>query len=291
MTYFVGRVGSVRLRRNNSISLEVLIKDADITASLNRVGIEVALDNLLTGDKVRLSTDDSRGLAFLPAASWPDGEGLVQRSFSAFVNINATGGIRLFPSFQSAVNNDRSQEYAINNFTGDPLLIKMQVVDTNALVLGDVTSYDFNTDRESLDTTTLNDKFKRMYSAGLIGASGKIDCLFNNKTSGVNETPLLALQLINRVDIGSEFDCLLSITDSNNNPSELDIFYEFTAMVVRSGLQVTASDLISCSIDFVATGEIRLLVGRPSGYVLKEDADRLALNQDSLSFLLTELED
>jgi hypothetical protein len=130
-----------------------------------------------------------------------------------------------------------------------------------------------------------------MYSAGLISGSGSIDCLFNNLTSGIKETPLLMLQLINRVDIGSEFDLLLSITDSENDPSALDIYYEFSAMVTRSGLEVTASDIISCSIDFVTTGEIKLLVGRPSGYILKEDDDRIALNQNSLEFLLAEVED
>jgi hypothetical protein len=62
-------------------------------------------------------------------------------------------------------------------------------------------------------------------------------------------------------------------------------------MVTRSGLEVSGSELISCSIDFVTTGEIKLLIGRPSGYVLKEDDDRIALNQDSLDFLLTEVED
>jgi hypothetical protein len=129
-----------------------------------------------------------------------------------------------------------------------------------------------------------------MYSAGLISGSGSIDCLFNNTTSGVKETPLLMLQLINRVDIGSEFDLLLSITDSDNDPAA-DIFYEFSAMVTRSGLEVTATDIISCSIDFVTTGEIKLLIGQPSGYVLKEDDDRLALNQNNLEFLLTEVED
>ena len=291
MTYFVGRVGNVRLRRNNEITLNAIVKDADTITTLNRIGIEGAVDNLLTGDKVTISTDDPRGLVFFPVNSWVDGEGVTQRSFCHHINVNAAGGIRFFPSFEAAVNNVRAQEYPIQNFAGDPLPVQIRVRDVSATVLGDVTSYEFNTDREALDTTVLSDKFKRMYSAGLISGSGKIDCLFNNKTSGVTETPLLALQLINRVDIGSEFDCLLSITDSDNNPSELDIFYEFTAMVTRSGLQVTASDLISCSIDFVTTGEIRLLVGRPSGYILKEDDDRIALNQDSLAFLLTEIED
>jgi hypothetical protein len=41
----------------------------------------------------------------------------------------------------------------------------------------------------------------------------------------------------------------------------------------------------------VTTGEINLRVGRPSGYILKEDEDRLALNQNSMEFLLAEVED
>jgi hypothetical protein len=291
MTYFLGNVGNVRLRRNSENILNVIVKDADTVPVLNRIGIEGAIDNLLTGDKVTLSTDDPRGLVFFPVGSWVDGEGVTQTSLSAFINVNAAGGIRFFPSFQSAVNNIRAEEYTIQNFGGNPLPVQVLVRDLSANVLGDVTSYEFNTDREALETTVLSDKFKRMYSAGLISGSGKIDCIFNNQTSGVKETPLLALQLINRVDIGSEFDCLLSITDSDNDPSQLDIFYEFTAMVTRSGLQVSATELITCSIDFVTTGEIKLLVGRPSGYILKEDDDRIALNQDNLAFLLTEVED
>jgi hypothetical protein len=62
-------------------------------------------------------------------------------------------------------------------------------------------------------------------------------------------------------------------------------------MVTRSGIQVSATELITCSLDFVTTGEIKLLIGRPSGYILKEDDDRIALNQNNLAFLLTEVED
>ena len=294
MTYFIGNVGNVRLRRNNEVVLSALVKDADVTVALNRIGLEGSIDNLLTGDKVTISTADTRGLLFFTVGSWVDGEGVEQRSFSAFVNVNAAGGLRFFPTFADAVNNNRAAEYQVQSFVGDPLLIQLVVRDISANVLGDVTGYTFNTDREGLDATTLNDKFKRMYSAGLISGSGKIDCLFNNVTSGVKETPLLMLQLIHRVDMGSAFDCLLSITDSANDPAlsaSDNIYYEFTAMVTRSGLELSASDVISCSIDFVTTGEIKLLVGRPSGYILKEDDDRLALNQNNLEFLLTEVED
>ena len=294
MTYFIGNVGNVRLRRNNELSLRAIVKDADTITVLNRVGIEGAIDNLLTGDKITISTSDPRGLIFFPVTNWVDGEGVTQADFSAFINVNAVGGIRFFPTFATAVNNDRAYEWTIANFAGDPLPVEIYVRDVSANVLGDVTSYTFNTDREGLDATTLNDRFKRMHSAGLLSGAGSIDCLFNNKNSGVNETPLLMLQLIHRVDIGSEFDCLLNITDPGNDSSlsaSDNIYYEFTGLVTRSGLELSATEIISCSIDFVTTGEIKLLVGQPAGYVLKEDDDRIALNQNSLEFLLTEVED
>jgi hypothetical protein len=291
MTYFVGRFGNVRLRRNNEVTLSATIRDADVTTVLNRVGFDGSVENLLTGDKVTVSTDDPRGLLFFTVNSWLDGEGVEQRSFSAYVNVNAAGGLRFFPTFVAAINNTRALEYQVKSFAGDPLPVQLIVRDIAANVLGDVARYTFNTDRESMDITTLSDKFKRMHSAGLISGSGSIDCVFNNTTSGVRETPLLMLQLIHRIDIGSEFDCLLSITDSENLPTASDIYYEFTAMVTRSGLEVAPTELVSCSIDFVTTGEVKLLVGRPSGYVLKEDDDRIALNQNSLDFLLTEVED
>jgi len=291
MTYFLGTLGNVRLRRNNEVTLQAVVKDADVTPVLNRVGFDGSIENLLTGDRITISTSDSRGLLFFTVGSWVDGEGVEQRSFSPYINVNTAGGLRFFPTFADAVNNNRAAEYEVKSFAGDPILVTITVRDIAANVLGCVSNYEFNTDRESLDTTTLSDKFKRMYSAGLISGAGSIDCAFNYETSGIKETPLLMLQLINRVDIGSQFDCLLSITDSENDPSVADIYYEFEAMVTRSGIQVAAGDVITCRIDFVTTGEIRLLVGRPSGYILKEDDDRLALNQNNLEFLLTEVED
>jgi hypothetical protein len=60
--------------------LSALVKDADVTVVLNRVGFEGAVDNLLTGDKVTISTADPRGLLFFTVGSWVDGEGVEQRT-------------------------------------------------------------------------------------------------------------------------------------------------------------------------------------------------------------------
>ena len=98
------------------------------------------------------------------------------------------------------------------------------------------------------------------------------------------------MQLIQRVDVGSEFDLALYITDKAIDPNVDSVFYELKAMVVRAGVQVQAGDIIDCTIDFVTTGEIRLLVGAPADYILKEDDYRIEIEQ-SLDFLLKEAED
>jgi len=290
MTYFLGHYGKVKLRRKSSTSFTSSISPADINTTLNRFGFDGSLENLLTGDQIRIFTTDARGLDFLPSSTWPDGGGATLDEVVAYTNINAIGGIRLFNSFSAAVNNNRAEEYPLEAFAGADLPIEVMIFGSVERVLGDVTGFTFNTDREALDTTTMSDRFKRMFSAGLISGSGSIDCLFNSQNSGLVENSLLMLQLINRTDIGSEFSCYLQLTEDAIYPGAKDIYYEFDAMVTRTGIEVRPDQAINCAIDFVTTGEIRLLIGEPSGYILKEDTDRLRLQQD-LDFLLTEVTD
>lgn len=291
MTFFLGTKGNVKLRRGSKLalgSLEDRILPNDVNTTLNRLSFDGALDNLLTGDRVDISTVDARKLICFPASTWSDNT--VNNGISAYVHVNAMGGLRFFPQFEDAVNNDRTKEYPLAAFTGAPLDIVVRVRDAKTNVLGNVVSYQFNTDRESIDVTSLSDKFKQQFSAGLISGGGTISCAFDYLTTGVKETPLLALQLIQRIDIGSEFDLALYLTDEEVDPNVTTIFYDITALVTRAGVQVQAGNVIDCEIDFVTTGEIRLLIGKPSSYILKEDDDRIELDQ-SVDFLLQEIDD
>ncbi len=291
MTVFVGHKGNIRLKRGQRIGyglLEARVAPDDINTQLNRLSFDNAIDNLLTGDRLELSTNDPRKLLCFPASTWIDGQ--LNEEVSLYINVNAVGGLRFFTSFEDAVNNVRANEVSLANFNGAPLTVEAKVRDTAYNVLGNVSGYTFNTDRESIDTTTLADKFRQQYSAGLISGSGSIDCLFDYRTSGVNEMPLLMLQLIQRLDIGSEFDLALYLTDSSLNPAVNSVYYEVAAMVTRAGITVQDNEIVACTIDFVSTGEIKLLVGEPTGYILKEDDGLIELEQ-SLDFLLKEVED
>jgi hypothetical protein len=291
MAVFLGRHGNVRLRRGLAVpygQLEDQIKPDDVNTSLNRLSFDSANDNLLTGDRVDISTSDARGLVCFAAAAWSSA--VVEPAISAYVHVNAVGGLRFFYEFENAINNNRSAELTLATFAAPALPITVRVRDVSENVLGNVTGYTLNTDRESIDATSLSDKFRRQYSAGIISGSGSIDCLFDYTSTGIKETPLLMLQLIHRVDIGSEFDLALYLTDKELNPALNNVYYEMQAMVTQTGVTVDTEDVIRCTIDFVTTGEIRLLIGEPAGYVLKEDDDRIEIEQ-SLDYLLKETED
>jgi len=291
MTFFLGSQGNIRLRRGTDPVLGVLSEAIgldDISTVLNRIGTANGIDNLFTGDKVDIETTDARNLLFIPVSNWSSGQ--VEDTFSAFVNVNAAGGLRLFSTFADAVNNTRANEIALQAFTGEPIAVTIAVRDVGSNVLGDVTSFEFNASREQVDTTALSDKFKNQYNAGLISGSGRIECLFNNETSGVKETSLLMLQLIQRLDLGCAFDLFLYLIDKDRTPSEESVFYALTAVVTNSGVVVDVGGVISCTLDFVTTGELKLVVGVLAEYLLKEDDDRIRKEQD-LDYLLKEVTD
>jgi hypothetical protein len=291
MTFFLGSQGNVRLRRGTEVVLGRLqesVNTDDISTVLNRVGTKDGIENLFTGDKVDFETSDPRNLLFIPASNWSSGT--IQDTYSTFVNVNAVGGLRLYRTFADAVNNNRENEIVLQAFTGDPIDLTITVRDVGSNMLGDVTNYEFNASREQVDVTSLSDKFKSQYNAGLISGSGRVECVFNNKTDGSRETSLLMLQLIQRVDLGCAFDLFLYLVDKEINPAEESVFYYLSAVVTNAGVTVDLDDAIRCTLDFVTTGELRLVVGALADYILKEDDDRIRKEQD-LNFLLKEVED
>lgn len=291
MTVFLGENGAVRLRRGLKSPLAALsdeISPNDVNTNLNRLSFDLSVDNLVTGDRIEITTTDPRGLICFSPGTWTSSA--VESSISAYVNVNAVGGLRFFSSFENAVNNDRNYEYVLANFADPALPIRFSVRDARDNAVGDITSYTLNTEREAIDVTALSDKFKRQYSAGLLSGSGTIDCLFNYRNTGDKESSMLLIQLIQRVDIGSEVELFLYLTDSTANPNVTTVFYRMEAMIIRSGVSVEAGDIIRSTVDFVTVGEIQLLVGKPSSYILKEDDDRIGLEQ-SLDYLLQETND
>lgn len=291
MAFVKGHHGSARLRRSAqrlSSLLEVSVLPDDIALSLNRFSFDDAADSLLTGDRVDISTSDPRGLVFIDPSAWSSDT--VDNSFSAFIHINTIGGIRLYPTFKDAINNERANEISLTSFSGSPLPIQVEPRDISYNVLGAVQGYNFNTDRETLDVSSLSDNFRNLISAGLISGGGSMNCLFTSRTTGVQEPSLLMLQIMQRVNIGSALDLNLYLSDAKVSPFLDTVFYDTSALITRCGVEVRAGSLVECEIDFVTTGDIRLILGRPADFLLKEDNGAFQLEQ-SLDYLLTEVSD
>ena len=336
MTFFVGHTGAIKLQRGGENTFTTFVSADDVNTSLNRFSFEDSDENLITGDLLEITTEDPRGLLFLPAsfwntpgeevdgysevvwasgstaglAGWDDDEisesadlpplgydefrlsdYIISDNARAYANVNRVGGIRLFEDFNDAVNNERADEYALAQFYGDPIEITVGVRDTRYNTLGSVTSFELNTDRAAMETTSLSDRFKQQYSAGLLSGNGSIECLFSYETVNNQDVPLFLLQVINRLDVGSSFKALLSLSSVEQSATfREEVYYDIEAVVTRAGVTVTSDALVACSVDFVTTGEFKLRVGVPPEYILKEDDDAIYLEQ-GLDYLLKEITD
>ncbi|NDF97823.1 MAG: hypothetical protein EB101_02605 [Chitinophagia bacterium] len=252
------------MRRNSQVvSFTSEISPSDVNTVLNRLGFRGSLENLLTGDRIVISTADSRKLLCFPASTWPNVL-QVQESLAAYVNVNLYGGLRFFRTFEDAVNNNRAGELPLEAFAGNPLPITVEIEDTN---------------------------FEQQYSAGLISGSGSIDALFNLEVEASQETSLLLLQLIQRVEIGSGFKAELFLTNELVYGSDLDVFYSFDAVITRAGVEVGADRIINVSMDFLSTGEIQLKVGRAESELRLQDGGRILLKEFDVDSLLLEVND
>ena len=291
--YHLGSAGNVEVQRSSGVVGLREVDPADINQTLNRFSFDGAEDNILTGDRVVLTTKDPRGLAFFEPADW--GTGTVENNITAYVHVNEAGGLRCFEKFDDAVSNNRGREIALTSFAGAPIAIEFTVVDVGYRLVGDITGYTFNTDREAIDTSALTDKFKSFYNAGILSGTGTIDCLFKSELEcgdEVRETSMLLLQLIHRLDIGAGFRCYLTLVDplQTGGSTRSGVFYDVQALATRTGVEVSPSQVIRCSIDFVTTGEFTLRMGEPKEYLQKEDDWRIHTERD-LGFLLKEVLD
>lgn len=284
-----GDGGCIQLRRRTGETVESVVAPTDINTVLDRFGFAGSGENVITGDRIEVSTNDPRGLVFLPPSFWADNQ--VHHSAMLYAHVNAMGGIRGFASFTDAINNTRSAAFPVVDFAGAPIPITVDVRDTGHHPLGGIAGYTFNTDRGAVDVTSLGDLFTQQYSAGTISGSGSFDCFFQvqgglcSVTGGDEmELSMLLPQLLLRADMGGEFDAIFTLATPR---PEAPIFYECSGIITRAAVSVVAGQAIELAVDFVTTGEFGLRVGEPSGYILKEDFDRIMREQD-IDFLLTE---
>ena len=294
MSIYLGGFGKVMLQRKTAQGdLFATINTDDVNTSKKRFSFDLA-DELITGDQIEISTTNKTDLLFIAAASWAGGSR--ESSFTAFVHKDDLGGLRLYATFANAVNGGSSNALTLTSISS-AIPVKVSVQNAIYRMLGQVSSYELNTDVESVDITALSDYHRERYSS-LISGNGRITCAWDyedSEGSGTYDPPHYLLELVTRTKVGSEFGAQLYLKTSGYNPSGIssnlddELWYEINAVVTQSAVSFNVGQPVDMTINFVTTGGVDLKINSDSANkILQEDSDDILLEQDTTAKLLQE---
>ena len=177
--------------------------------------------------------------------------------------------------------------------------IIIQTRDSTYRQLALIKAFEFTTERETIDTTTLTDEFRKRYESGLISGQGRLDCFWDHRYELCDPTvcagaelPVYLAQLCIRLVQGADFFGRFYIYTPGGadlRSSETSVWYEADCIVTNVSVNVTADEAIESSIDFVTTGKFKLLMGGLPSYVLTEEPAKL-LQEDGSGILLSQLD-
>jgi hypothetical protein len=285
MTVFLGNSGRVRLRRSTpERTFTSTVDPGDVNVSKKRFSFDFPQEMLLTGDRLQIKSTNGVNLAFIDGSGWDGGSQLPDGAW--FINVDDIGGISLYDTFANALNGQSSGKITLAAIT-TAIPIEVKSVQAEYNILGLVRSFELNNDREVVDVTALSDEFRKNES-GLISGSGSVSCEFHYDPDAAGLTvdtdvPSYLHELILRQKLGAEFDAELYIVEQGENAEATNdfFFFEFKGIVTNAAIGLGTGELTVSNFNFVTTGPItpKLGLGIISNYVLKEDTDRILLEQ------------
>lgn len=286
MSVYLGTFGEVELKRQfDGGSLTSTIGTGDVNVSKKRFSFDFDHGQLLTGDQIEITSTDDSALDFI--------DSYTDSSVKKYIYVDELDGIRLYDSFAHAVNGGSTNATTLAA-PGDEIPIKVVVQNADYRVLGRVQSYELNTQRETVDTTTLSDEFRTRISTVMSG-SGRMACEWEYTGDTAKELPHYLLELALRTRVGSSFQGRFYLKTSGYNPashtnaSDDQIWYEVNGVITACAVQFTPNQMVQITADFITTGsvEIRMKLETPDDLV-QEDGSVLRLDQDSTAKLLLE---
>ena len=285
MTVYLGDSGGIELKRTAGDAAPMTLLDGDVSVEKRRFSPqEEMLGTFITGDQVDIQTVDGSNLHLVAGHNFPDWRG--------FVFIDAMGGLRLFNSFEKAVAGKRDNAVELVEWPNRQDLTMKTRSDTFTS-LAKITSYDFTTERETVNTTILGSQFVQQYEAGLIQGQGTIDCFWEHQyqlcdpdacDGGVEFSSYLA-QLCIRLTQGADFFGRFFVY-RDQDPGTNSVWYEAECIVTSASISVATNEAITSTIQFVTTGQFKLLTGIPPAYLIQEDGISLILQEDGASRLI-----
>ena len=289
MSVYLGTFGKVELQRQfDGSELSSTINTSDVNATRKRFSFDFKHGQLLTGDQVEITSTNGAALSFI--------SGYTKTSVKKFLHIDDLDGVRLYDTFANAVNGGIPNATALAT-PGSDIPIKIKVENIDFKLLAQVNSYELNTERETVDTTTLSDEFRSRIST-LMSGSGRMSCFWEYRGDTVNELPQYLVQLALRTKVGSQFKARFYLKADGYNPSGVaaasndEIWYEFTGVLTACATQFTPSNVVEIAADFITTGDVSLKISlTPSQAILQENSDDIRLDQDGTAKLMLESSD
>ena len=286
MSVYLGTFGEVELKRQfDGGSLTSSIGTGDVNVTKKRFSFDFDHGQLLTGDQIEITSTDNSALDFI--------DSYTDSSVKKYIYVDELDGIRLYDSFAHAVNGGSTNATTLAT-PGNEIPIKVVVQNASYRVLGRVQSYELNTQRETVDTTTLSDEFRTRISTVMSG-SGRMACEWEYTGDTARELPHYLLELALRTRVGSSFEGRFYLKTNGYNPgghtnaSDDQIWYEVNGVITACAVQFTPNQMVQITADFITTGsiQIRMKLETPDDLV-QEDGSVLRLNQDSTAKLLLE---
>lgn len=298
MAVYLGTFGRVTLRRKSDQGVLLsVINPSDVNTSRKRFSFDFDPGFLITGDKVEITSTNGATLDWVSTAGWSDG--VKHTNGKWFVHVDELGSIKLYSTFANAVNGTTANAIALDALAAN-IPIKVSIANTNDRILGAITSYELNTQREAVDVTALSDQFRSQWSS-LMSGSGRISCQWDYVDccgGGEYEVAQYLLQLALRTEVGSEFSAKLYLKTDQYNPSGVagqaddTIWYDIDGIITNSAVQFAPGTIVEMTAEFITTGPVRLKVNTVPEYkVLQENASSILLDQDTSASLLQEAKD
>lgn len=284
MSVYLGAFGEVELKREfDGTDLRSTINPSDVNATKKRFSFDFDHGQLLTGDQIEITSTDGSALDFI--------DSYTKTSVKKFIYVDELDGIFLYNSFAHAVAGGTTNATALATPAND-IPIKVVVENSDYRVLGRVQSYELNTQRETVDVTTLSDEFRNRIGT-LMSGSGRMACEWEYTGDTSKELPNYLLELILRTKVGSSFKGRFYIKTSGYNPANHSdanndaVWYEVSGVLTACAVQFTPNQMVQITADFITTSKIEIRMDlEVQGKLLQENTDEILLEQGTTDAIL-----
>ena len=282
MTVYLGTHGKVELKREFDGTLTGTIKPDDVNTSAKRFSFDFEHGQLLTGDQIEITSTDDSALDFI--------DSYTDSSVKKFIYVDELDGIRLYDSFADAVAGGKSNAKTLAA-PGNDIPVEVKVDNASYRLIAQVNSFEINTERETVDTTTLSDEFRTRVST-LISGSGRISAFWEYTGDTSNEVANYMMELALRTRVGSNFKGKFYIKVKDYNPSGVtarsndEVWYQANGIITAAAVQFAPDNTVQITADFITTGEIQIRMElETADTTLTEGGDEVVLDQDETASL------